>query len=211
MRHLVISLALVLTAGCSTHFRQVTLAGAYLPSVDRGVAHHNSIDSIKSRYFTKDAYQAIKGIPTVVGITDTVYAAGSTRLSHLASFLTFNGVGRKVVITRSRLQNWGVGLLVHEYVHHLDNLDREGSGEFVDHEEFAKAYRRLMSDPKFVPLAREVRRCVKAYSWFFNRFLGIGPMSEEMAYVAAEMISEGVGPDYMWHALRKMLKHPGDR
>ena len=90
-------------------------------------------------------------------------------------------------------------------------MDRDGDGEFVNHEEFGSALRRLMADADFKKLADSLKRQLKPYTWFYGRFLGIGHNSEEMAFVAALMISKQEGPTYMWHALRGILRSPIDR
>lgn len=182
-----------------------------LPKVERGFPHHNTVDDIKRRYFTDAAYEAIRHIPTVVGPTGHAYAAGSTFLSNVASFLTFNGVGRKVVVTRSKIEGWGIDIFLHEFTHHLDDMDRDGDGEFVDHDEFREAYERLLLDEDYKWLRSYVKRALEPYSDFYNAFLGIGDLSEEMAYVASGMASSGVGPEYMWHAMRGILRHPSAR
>jgi len=193
--------------GCASS-RQITHLRGYLPIKEAKLAHHKTVDSVLRHYFTDEAYAAIKDIPTINGPAYSGYAAGTSVLSSIASFLTFNGVGRKVIIPTRLLGSWGVSGLIHEYAHHLDDMDRDGELEMIDHNEFLGAFLKLQMDTKYAWLAINADSKAGNPSWFYDTIVGVGYLSERIAYVADQMVSKGKGPDYMWKVFRKMFKRP---
>jgi len=188
-------------SGCAGT-REITDLSQYLPDKEAGLEHHQSVDTLKRYYFTKEAYSAIKDIPTINGPDITPYAAGVNFWSNLASFITFNGVGRKVVADEDLLKRRGVFTLVHEYIHHLDDMDRDGEGEFIDHDAFMKAYTMMAYDQRWAGIVIETERLANR---FFTNVFGMGAMSEHIAYVGQHLLMKG-GPDYMKHVYRKILR-----
>ncbi len=168
------------------------------------LVHHRTVDSVKKYYFTDEAYKAIKDIPTVDGfaVKGSGFVSGVNFWSSLLSVVTGNGIGRKVITTKDKLRKNGVRVLIHEYIHHLDDLDRDGEGNFIDHDEFKKAFKRMGKDRIHAGKANWIDR--RATN-FWTRVFGIGYLSEHIAYTGEVIIMLG-GPSYMWYVFRKMLR-----
>ena len=167
----------------------------------------SSIDEVKQKYFVEDAYEAIKDIPTILGNTwfGKPFVSGVNFWSSFASTIMFNGWGPKVIVSSKRLySNSGLDTIIHEYVHHLDALDRQGRGEFIDHDEFRTALARMLEDDKYKKRVQEVMNSADS---FITNIFGIGPLAEEIAYMADDLVIND-GPDYMWHVFRNMLRNP---
>jgi len=197
--HLLILLSAL--SGCAGT-REITDLSQYLPDKEAKLAHNQTVDTVKQHYFTEAAYSAIKDIPLINGPDITPYAAGVNFWSNLASFVSFNGVGRKVVADDGFLKKRGVFTLVHEYIHHLDDMDRDGEAEFIDHEAFKKAYLMMANDQRWAGIVIETERLANS---FFTDVFGMGFMSEHVAYVGQHLMMKG-GPDYMKHVYRKILR-----
>lgn len=202
MRWLVL---LVVLSGCAGT-RGITDLQGVLPEIEAGVEHHRTVDSVLRYYFTEEAYEAIKDIPLIDGPATSGYAAGTTFLSNMASLVTFNGWGRKVIISKELLGRWGVGAIIHEYVHHLDDMTRDGELDLVDLEVFREAFLRLEQDFKHAWIAINANRAIGSYPIFYDTFLSIGPLSERLAYTADQMAVKNKGPTYMKRALRRILR-----
>jgi hypothetical protein len=194
-------LLLLMQPGCASS-RKIIELDSLLPKKQAKFKKYKTVKSTLDHYFTKEAYRAIKGIPLIKGPAINGYVAGVNFWSNLVSFLSLNGTGRKVIIPEEMLANQGLPSIVHEYVHHLDDMDRDGEGDWIDHDEFLKAYKLMSIDMKWKGIALWSERL--ANSWITNTF-GIGPMSEQIAYIS-QNIARGIGPDYMKHVYRKMLK-----
>lgn len=202
MRFIAIVL-IILLSGCAGT-REIDDTSDYF-SIQHLLEHpnHQNIDKIKSHYFAPKAYEAIKPIPAIDGPAMSGYSAGVNFWSNLASFLTCNGVGRKIIVPESSINMWGFSIFIHEYIHHLDDMDRDGEGEFIDHEEFKKAYKMLSNDMKWAGLYIWAERLSNAMAT--SEIFGIGDYSEQIAYVGQHLIEKG-GPDYMKYVYRKILK-----
>lgn len=201
MRRLALLLVL-LVAGCAGS-RQITDLRGFIPETEARPAH-KSVDTLLNHYFTSRSYALVKDIPLIDGPAFSGYAAGTTFVSNLASLVTLNGWGRKVIIPADLIRNvWGVECIIHEYVHHLDDMDRDGEAELLDLGEFRTAFITLLQDFKYAGLALSaVRKAHETKAGFFV----IGELSEHVAYTAAQMAVTGKGPDYMWHVFRKILR-----
>jgi len=196
---------LVVLSGCAGS-RGITDLRELLPPIEAASEHHRTVDSVLRYYFTKAAYGAIKDIPLIDGPAISGYAAGTTFLSNVASLITLNGWGRKVIISKELLGKWGVGAIIHEYVHHLDDMTRDGELDLIDLEAFRKAFLRLETDFKHAWIAINANRAVNSYPIFYDTFLSIGPLSERLAYTADQMAVKNKGPAYMKRALGRILR-----
>jgi hypothetical protein len=174
----------------------------YLSSEELENPNHKTVDKIKKYYFTDKAYDAIKKIPAIDGPAMSSYSAGVNFWSNVASFLTCNGVGRKVVTPESSLGQWGVAALIHEYVHHLDDIDRDEEDEFIDHKEFKRMYGLMADDRHWRGLYLWAEKQNDMYT---AAAFGVGDMSEQIAYVAQYLLLKD-GPGYMKKVFRHMLR-----
>lgn len=202
MRFLIL---LILVTGCAGS-RQVTDLREMLPDNELSIAQHETVDSVLRHYFTDEAYEAIKDIPLIDGPALSGYAAGTTFLSNVASLVSFNGWGRKVIIQADLLLKWGVKGIVHEYIHHLDDMCRDGELDLFDLEEFREAFWQLERDFNYAWLAINANRLAGDYPFFYDALLGIGDLSEEIAYTADQMAVKVQGPDYMKKVLGRILR-----
>jgi len=200
-------------SGCAGT-REVSSLEDYLPSEEFAREENRDLDAVLRHYFTPQAYEAIKDIPLVAGPAVSGYAAGTTVWSNLASLCTLNGVGRKVIIPAEQLRRLGVRAIVHEYVHQLDDMDRDGEGEFIDHELFKERFAQMLNDFKNAGIALSIDRQVATLNGWTDMF-GVGEGSEHLAYlcdmVALEcdpLRSDGYdpkSPQYMREALSGIL------
>lgn len=200
-------LLLLLLAGCSST-RQITDLRELLPEQEASLPHHHTLSTVLRRYFTDEAFDLIEDIPVIDGPAVYGYAAGTTFLSNVASLISGNGWGRKVILPREFLTEWGVEGILHEYFHHIDDMCRDGESDLLDHEEFPSAFAALERDFAYAWIAINTRRKVSRYPWFFHAFLSIGDYSEEMAYTAGQMAARQKGPVYMKKVFRRVFRFP---
>lgn len=198
MKYISIILLLLFT-GCYTTY---DIVEDKLPLKQIGYEEHQTVDTILKYYFTKKAYEVIKDIPMIDGVAKMPYVVGVNGWSIFASILVGNGYSRKVVMTDSSLKFWGVSTIIHEYIHHLDDMDRDGEAEWIDHDEFVKAYKRLGRDMRYAGIVHYVER--KANHWFTNWF-GIGEYAEYIAYTGGYIFQHNA-PNYIKHVFRKILR-----
>lgn len=225
MRLLII--LLLFFAGCSS---TITEIGPLLPKSERPVnfiaplgktynfrKQNTTIDSFLKYHFTDDAYYYLKDIPLVDGPCSAPYAAGVNFWSSAASFLSLNGIGRKVILNPEMLFKYGKKALIHEYVHHLDDLTRDGEANFINLDEFKLAYARLAKESHLVNTHENyyIRimthldkiKVVERSSniWFTNTF-GVGDMAEHIAYSSHMILGKKDVPDYFKRVYRKVFR-----
>jgi hypothetical protein len=107
-----------------------------------------------------------------------------------------------VIAPEGSLAQWGVAILVHEYTHHLDDITRDEEGNFLDHEEFKRAFLLMANDMRWRGLYIWAE---KQNNMMTSKAFGVGDMSEQIAYIAQHLALKG-GPDYMKHVFRKILR-----
>jgi hypothetical protein len=201
MKNVLAAFLVILMAGCSGT-REITKMEDYLTPAELENPNHQTVDKIKKHYFTEEAYKAIKTIPAIDGPAFSGYSAGVNFWSNVASFVTCNGIGRKVIAPEGSLAQWGVAILVHEYTHHLDDITRDEEGNFLDHEEFKRAFLLMANDMRWRGLYIWAE---KQNNMMTSKAFGVGDMSEQIAYIAQHLALKG-GPDYMKHVFRKILR-----
>ena len=170
------------------------------------VQEHKTVSAIKSHYFAPPAQYAMRDIPCVSGFTvNGSYVVGANFWGTLAGVFTGSGYSRKNVMSEVGLWRWGPEAIIHEYIHHLDDMGRDGGHEFINLEEFADAYVKMATDTRWAGMVGYAEE--KASSTITDTF-GLGVMSEHIAYVGARIAMQRSGPDYMWGVFRKVLKKP---
>lgn len=203
MRHLVLFLALLFFSGCVT---QITDMNGVLRNEDFANPNNKTLDSILKTYFTDEAYEVLKDIPLYDGpiFGGVAYAAGTTFLSSVPPF--FYGIfGRAVIMRRSCLcTNWGIANIIHEYIHHLDEMTLEGVANFIDRDEFEAAYIELANNQRYAGIPLFVEQY--ANKWFTNTF-GISQYSEYIAYVGQVIYNRSCTPR-MRAVYSKILREP---
>lgn len=171
-------LPLLFLTGCYT---PITKLDNYLPKKE--LVKFPTVDAVLQSYFTERAYQAIKDIPTVEGVTPTAYAAGTSRWSSIVSWISGSGTGRKIVFSPENLSLDGCAGLVHEYVHQLDDMSRDNpeSYQWINIEVFLQAYEMLSNDSKYESIKPW---CDGLSDYWITDIFGIGYGSEQIAYIA---------------------------
>jgi hypothetical protein len=165
-----------------------------------------TVDSLRKHFYTDEAYDTIKSIPVVDGITPSGYAAGTSAWSSIYSFLSLTGIGRKVVFDQDNLYKQGYVGIIHEDIHHFDDMGRDGETKaWINTETFLQAYKLLANDyrHKGIQLWCEGR----ANDWIPNTF-GVGPAAEHIAYIGMFITNKDKKqvPDYMKAVFARILK-----
>jgi hypothetical protein len=186
--------------GCSS---QISDLRPYLSEKELQLEQNTSIAAIQSHYFTTEAMAAVESIPALDGPGMSGYAAGVNVWANIASFVTLNGVGRKIILPPSTLAQWGAASVIHEYIHHLDDMDRDGESEWIDHEKFREAYLLMSKDMRHAGIVIWAESMVG--SMMTPGLFGVGDLSEQIAYVGQIIATRG-GPDYMNYVFRRILR-----
>lgn len=190
-------LLLFLVTGCTT-----TVETLPFQRGDSVLKEYASVNDVLRHYLRDEAYFAVKDIPVVYGNTFNPFVSGVNIWSDLGAMLLWNGFGRQVIVDEDDLYGMhGLKVIMHEYMHHIDDMDRDGLYDLIDHREFIVAFYLMRWDNKYSTEARQIMR--KADKFITNVF-GIGPNSELIAYTVGMLVTKD-GPDYMWYVFRKIL------
>jgi len=197
-----VALFILLIALCGCHTQHDYIAGM-LPSSICNQPEHRTIETVKRHYFVPKAYESIRDIPAFSG-PNTLHcqALGVNGWTHIASLFTGHLPGRRVVITNDSF-SVGITGIIHEYIHQLDDMDRDGEGEFFDHDELPTVIFLLRRDLAWKHLLEYAE---DGADWWVTDLFGIGENSEIIAYLATRMTTKG-GPEYLWRFFRKTLRH----
>ncbi len=191
---------LVLLTGCITPITKLD----DLPKNQLVHKQNRTLDSFKKYYFTPEAYEAIKDIGVYKGFAgQAAQVWGINIWTDILSIFTGVGLGRKIT-TNGGPGEWynGLAILVHEYIHQLDDMDRDGDAEFIDHEEWKQAYIKLSKDKRYRGIVIFTEN--NSNGWFTNTF-GVGEYAEHIAYSGAIAFWHG-GPEYFLNVYRKILR-----
>ena len=192
------ALLLVLLCGCEV---EITELKPLLPVKER-ISAHETVDSFIKHHYTDAAYKVLKDIPLIDGPCLTPYVAGVNVWTNILSFFSGNGIGRKVIVRTDWLSNGGALILHHEFLHHLDDITRDGEGDFIDLEEFEEAYRRLARDSVFAGIVHYTENYSNG---FWTNIFGVGPMSENIAYSGSKSYVNNA-PSYFKRVFRKVFR-----
>lgn len=209
-------LCLVLLAGCAT---PVDNLQDYLsPTEINKMEHPATIDGMLKYYFTDEAYEVLKDIPVLDGPAIAgSYVGGANFWGTFASFISFNGLERNIIIDSEALKVWGIGSLIHEYVHHLDDMTRDGEGDFINIEEFLEEFHKLETRYvlmqgagqyyiKMYPYVGDYKAICKQADRFVTNVFGIGEHSELIAYAAQYLKKHKNWPASYKRVFRKVFK-----
>jgi len=192
MRH-IFGLILGLLAGCNTiELTKIRTNKEYL-----------DIDTQLKKHFTPEAQKALTDIKIYEGLHINSYVVGVNFWSNLISFLTFNGLGRKIISSQGTLSDGCVDTVIHEYMHQLDDMDRDGEIEIIDQLAFWKAFLQMHSDAATQEITNNILD--KSDQTVTNIF-GIGPVSEVIAYTASWIVENpDLCPLYMHQVFADVL------
>lgn len=200
---------IVLLCGCSS---QIVDLHEYLPERER-IERHKTTDSVFKYYFTDEAYAAIKDVPVIEGFTiGGSYVAGANFWGNLASFATLNGIGRKMIMNKETIQNHGFTSLIHEAIHHLDDMTRDGDADFIDIHEFKTEFDRLEEfyttgyGIQFYPFVVYRAAIIKRADRTVTNLFGLGEHSEEIAYASEYLLKYRNWPQEFKHVFRKIFR-----
>jgi hypothetical protein len=189
----------------------------YLPEKER-VVHHETVDAVLKHYFTDKAYEALKDIPVLDGPAIAgSYVGGANFWGTLASFISFNGLERNIIIHSEALKIWGIRSFLHECVHHLDDMTRDGEGDFINIEEFLEEFHKLETryvlaqgagqyHLKMYPYVGDYKIICEQADRFVTNVFGIGEHSELIAYAAQYLKKHKNWPSSYKRVFRKVFK-----
>jgi hypothetical protein len=162
-----------------------------------------SISSEIERNFTPETQIAIQGIKVYEGLHINSYVVGVNFWSDFISFLTFNGIGRKIITSQGTLSECTVSTIIHEYVHQIDDMDRDGEIEAIDHLEFWRAFLQMRNTPATQEACDYI---LDKSNHFITNTFGIGPLSEVIAYTASWIVGNpDLCPVYMHRVFANIL------
>ena len=188
----ILILLLCLLGGCNTiELNKIRVDNSY-----------EDISEIVKRSFTPEAREAIRDIKVYEGLHINSYVVGVNFWSDFISFITFNGIGRKIISSQGTLTTGDLfSTIIHEYVHQLDDMDRDGEIEIIDHVAFEEAFEKMNKD-----LESETASIVDKSNRFITDLFGIGPLSEEIAYTASWIVNNpNICPLYMHRVFFNIL------
>ena len=199
MIRLLIATTLLICSGC---YSQINVLHGYLPKED--TQRFASVGMLRSKTLTSKAYSAIKDIPVVDGLSASGMAVGVSIWSRLAAFISGNGWFRKTIFNRDNLFKQGFQGIVHEDIHHFDDFDRSGKGEWINHDVFVQAYTMLSQDYKYKGIQRWCEG--RANDLIANTF-GVGDHAQHIAYIGMYIAKNpDVVPDYLKAVFARILK-----
>jgi hypothetical protein len=181
----------------------IGLVGCYTPITE---VNGRPIRELIQEEFTDDAAKALESVEIVDGPAIKGYAAGTTFLSNLASFITGCGWGRKVILDTDDFQGpdsigpWGG--IKHELIHHLDDMGRDGEQSFIDLKEFEEGFASCYGDQYYHGIVLYVEN--RANHRLLD-LVSLGELSEHIAY-CGELIARQGCPKKLGYAYRRILR-----
>lgn len=195
---------LVLLCGCACN--EITDLSPYLTPQNIAKYGGSTVDHVKRYYFTDEAYEAVKDIPIKEGPGwVNGWAGGTTFLSSVIDVFTLNGPGRQVILGPKMLQDSRKNPelhILHELIHHLDDMGRDGETEFINLAEFERGYQTLYGHWRYHGLLVWTERY--ADRWHTDLF-GIGRYSEHIAYAGSRIAFQGCTKSFR-EVYRKILR-----
>ncbi len=162
-----------------------------------------SADDFIRETFTDEAYEHLKDIKIYKSPSDTFgVALGTSNWSYVLSIPLGLGFDRSVLIldsTDDRTQ------LIHELVHQLDDIGRDGGREFINPIEFYRIYARCRKYTKYRYIVT-YGEGNSLFHWFVTQLFGIGKHSERIASVADIIWDRNDVPENMKRLYRKIFR-----
>ena len=165
---------------------------------------HSSIDAFLQNIFTDDAYQVIKDVPIVTGpLFGTGLASGTSGTSKFISLFMFADFERRVVLSEVGIKEYGLEGVVHELIHHLDDLTRDGDASFINIDEFLTGYRACATSHQYYGICRFVEN--RNPDGWISAF-GVGEHAERIAFCGQLFWKQACPPELEYafrHVFRK--------
>lgn len=202
----------ILLSGCYTPVTQmpdVVNQRQQEEFIRSGVTRTETIDEFLRQILTDEAYQAVKDIPIVTGpLFGTGLASGTSGSSKFISLFMFADCDRRAVLSEVGLREYGLEGVIHELLHHLDDLTRDGDGDFIDVEEFLTGYEACARSHQYHGIYRFVEN-KNPDAWLTNMF-GVGKHAERIAFCGQLFWKQG-GPPELEYAFRKIFRKFRDK
>lgn len=162
-----------------------------------------SVDDFIKKTFTDDAYKHLRDISVYESPSNTFGAAlGTSNWSYVISVLFGLGFDRSVLIFNS---NDVRTHLIHELVHHLDDIGRDGGKEFIDPIEFYRIYARSRKYTRYRYIVEYAEQRT-VFHWLITSLFGIGEHSERIASCADVIWDRNDVPEDMKKLFRKIFR-----
>lgn len=165
---------------------------------------HASINSFLQSILTDEAFQAVKDMPIVTGpLFGTGLASGTSGTSKFISLFMFADCDRRVVLSEIGVTEYGVEGVLHELIHHLDDLTRDGDAQFIDINEFLRGYEMCSTHQMYYGICRFVEN-KNPDGWITSTF-GVGDHAERIAFCGQLFWKQG-GPAELEYAFRHIFR-----
>lgn len=200
-------LGIAALAGCYTpvtHLDEVVNERQKIEFRETAYDPHTTLDQFLREVFTDEAYAAIKDIPVVTGPLGggTGLASGTSFWGKLVSLFMFADCARRAVLSENGLTEYGVEGVIHELIHQLDDMTRDGDANFINIDEFRVAYKLCESDTQYHGITRAVEE--KNPDGWLSVF-GVGDEAERIAYCGQFLWKQAATPDLEF-AFRKIYR-----
>jgi len=164
---------------------------------------HTSINIFLQSVLTEEAFQAIKDVPVVTGpLFGTGLASGTSGMSKFISLFMFADCDRRVVLSEIGITEYGVEGALHEVIHHLDDLTRDGDAQFIDVNEFLRGYEACSTHQMYHGIHRFVENR-NPDGWL--AVFGVGDHAERIAFCGQLFWKQG-GPAELDYAFRHIFR-----
>lgn len=196
---IILCLLLLSTSGC---YSTIERFDSTHPDVN---VRNLTPQEVMEKHFTPEACEALRDIPVVISDLQMGpgFAAGTNFWSKLAGLFIGIGIDRKVSMSHDRAHDSEMErMLVHEYIHHLHDMQLDGDSIWIDEDEFVEAYKKCATDTRYAGIVHLTESL--ANRWVTNTF-GISDAAEYIAYVG-DICATRNSPEYLGRVFRKILK-----
>ena len=163
-----------------------------------------SIDAFLQSILTDEAYCAVKDIPIVTGpLFGTGLASGTSGASKFISMFMFADWDRRAVLSATGVTEYGLEGVLHELIHHLDDLTRDGDAQFIDVDEFLRGYEICTTHQMYHGIYRFIENR-NPDGWITATF-GVGDHAERIAFCGQLFWKQG-GPPELEYAFRHIFR-----
>lgn len=164
---------------------------------------HTSLSLFLQAILTDEAFEAIKDVPVVTGpLFGSGLASGTSGTSNFISLFMFADWERRAVLSDVGLKEYGIEGVIHELIHHLDDLTRDGDAQFIDVGEFLRGYEACATNQTYHGIYRFVEN--RNPDGWITAF-GVGDHAERIAFCGQLFWKQG-GPPELEYAFRRIFR-----
>jgi hypothetical protein len=198
--------SLVLLSGCYSPITQLDEVVNQRQEAEfqkTSLPRNTTLDRFLQELFTDEAYAAVKDIPIVTGpLFGTGLASGTSVPSMFISTFMFADWDRRAVLSETGIKEYGLEGVIHELLHHLDDMTRDGEANFIDVDEFLAGYQVCAGDMKYHGICRFVENR-NPDGWI--SIFGVGDHAERLAFCGQLFWKQG-GPESLEYAFRRIFR-----